>query len=80
MYVCTHVTSGMNQCLGKSGSKGELVRRITREQAVVVKDTPGAGSTFFWYYLCRLVFDLNCTKQGRPQFGLGTGDSTEAEY
>lgn len=80
MYVRTHVTSGMNQCLGKSGSKGEFVRRITREQAVVVKDTPGAGSTFFWHYPCRLVLELNCTKWDRPQFHLVAGDSTEAEY
>lgn len=79
MDVCTHVTSGMNRCLGKSGSKGEFVRRITREQAVVVKDTPGAGGTFFWHYPCRLVLELDCTKRDRPQFRLVAGDSAEAE-
>lgn len=66
VYVCTHVTSGMTGCLGKSGSKGEFVRRIMREQEVVIKDTPGAGRTFFWPYPCRLVLELSHTGRDSP--------------
>lgn len=60
----------MNWCLGKSASEGEFVRRIMREQAVVVRDTPGAGSTFFWHDPRRLVLELHCKMGQVPILGM----------
>lgn len=56
----------MTGCLGKSVSKGEFVRRITSEQEVVIKDTPGAGRTFFCPYPCTLVLELSRTRRDSP--------------